>query len=83
MTDEPESNRLGRRIRALVRWARTRLPPGLRSLAGVLFVLGGLVGFLPVVGFWMIPLGLALIWLDIAALANYLRRRVKDRDGEH
>jgi fatty acid desaturase len=49
-----------------------------RSLVGILFLLGGLVGFLPVVGFWMIPLGLVLIWFDIAALMRGLRRRRGD-----
>jgi hypothetical protein len=54
-----------------------------RSLAGLGFVLGGIVGFLPVVGFWMIPLGLALIWIDATALIRRLRgRRSRDDDDE-
>jgi len=28
-------------------------------------MVGGLFGFLPVLGFWMLPLGVALIGLDI------------------
>ena len=63
------------RIDQVSRWARSRLPPGARSLVGILLLLGGLVGFLPVVGFWMIPLGLVLIWFDIAALMRGLRRK--------
>jgi len=35
---------------------------------GVLLVLGGLLGFLPVLGFWMVPLGLVLLALDVALL---------------
>ena len=35
---------------------------------GVLLVLGGLLGFLPVLGFWMAPLGLVLLALDVALL---------------
>ena len=35
---------------------------------GVLLVLGGSVGFLPVRGFWMVPLGLLLLALDVALL---------------
>jgi hypothetical protein len=42
---------------------------------GILLVLGGLVGFLPIVGFWMIPLGLLVISYDVAIL-RALRRRL-------
>jgi hypothetical protein len=33
---------------------------------------GGVVGFLPIVGFWMLPLGVVLVALDIPPF----RRRV-------
>lgn len=46
-------------------WGRRRLPPGIRTLAGIAFVIGGLFGWLPILGFWMIPVGLLLIVLDI------------------
>ena len=36
--------------------------------AGVLLIVGGLLGFLPILGFWMLPLGIALLSLDIALL---------------
>ncbi|MDH3638493.1 MAG: hypothetical protein OES09_08505 [Gammaproteobacteria bacterium] len=36
----------------------------LRVTAGVLLVLGGLLGALPVLGFWMLPLGLILLSAD-------------------
>jgi len=39
--------------------------PVLRMVIGVLLVLAGLVGFLPVVGFWMIPLGLIVLSIDL------------------
>ena len=51
-----------------------RLPRWARLTAGVLLVLGGLVGFLPVLGFWMVPLGLVVLSVDIAP-ARRLRRR--------
>ena len=35
---------------------------------GVVLVLGGLLGFLPVLGFWMVPLGLVLLAMDVALL---------------
>jgi hypothetical protein len=53
-------------------WSDRHLPPGVRSGVGVLAMAGGVVGFLPVVGFWMLPLGVVLIALDIPPL----RRRV-------
>ena len=35
-------------------WRLVRIP------AGALLFLGGIVGFLPLVGFWMVPLGQSL-----------------------
>ena len=55
----------------LGRWlAHLRHPSAswLRVPLGVLLVLGGLLGFLPVLGFWMVPLGLLLLALDVALL---------------
>jgi hypothetical protein len=46
----------------------------LRILAGVLLVLMGLAGFLPLLGFWMLPLGLMVLSVDLPAVRR-LRRR--------
>lgn len=54
-----------------------RIPFVLRSAIGLVFIAMGVVGFLPLVGFWMIPLGLSLIWLDIGPLF----KRSKDDDA--
>jgi Bacterial regulatory helix-turn-helix protein, lysR family len=57
----------------LGRWLEHLREPSaswVRVPLGVLLVLGGLLGFLPVLGFRMVPLGLVLLALDIA-----LRRR--------
>ncbi len=35
-----------------------------RVLIGLVLILGGVFGFLPVLGFWMIPLGVAVIFID-------------------
>ncbi|MDH3281987.1 MAG: hypothetical protein OEQ18_12795 [Gammaproteobacteria bacterium] len=35
-----------------------------RVTVGVLLVLGGLLGALPILGFWMLPLGLILLSVD-------------------
>jgi len=53
-----------------MQWGKQRLPPGIRSLVGVLLMIGGVFGFLPVLGFWMFPLGLAFIALDIPFTAH-------------
>ncbi|WP_237154641.1 PGPGW domain-containing protein [Oryzibacter oryziterrae] len=46
-----------------------------RTGLGVLFVLLGLFGFLPVLGFWMVPVGLAILSVD-SHWARRLRRRL-------
>lgn len=32
-------------------WARRHIPPGLRTLVGLALIVGGIFGFLPVLGF--------------------------------
>ena len=69
---------------ALGRWvAHLRKPSAswTRVPLGVLLVLGGLVGFLPVLGFWMVPLGLLLLALDVALLRRPTVRTIVT--GEH
>jgi hypothetical protein len=39
-----------------------------RTVIGLLLILAGVFGFLPVLGFWMIPLGLAVIFIDAPAV---------------
>lgn len=60
--------------RALVRIRRT-LPPGTRLPVGLLLMVGGILGFLPIVGFWMLPLGVAVAALDVGPLIRRLRGR--------
>lgn len=50
----------------------------LRPPIGVLLIFLGFLGFLPVLGFWMIPLGIAVLAIDFPAAerANvWLRRK--------
>ncbi len=53
-----------------------RLPrsPLLRRILGVLFLVGGILGFLPILGFWMIPIGLALLSADSPCMRRLSRR---------
>lgn len=64
---------LMRRLRRTLAWGRLKFRFGLRSILGLLFVIGGALGFLPVLGFWMIPVGLVLIALDVPPLRRRLR----------
>lgn len=71
---------LKRRLRRFQAWVRLRIPFGLRLVLGILLILLGLVGFLPVVGFWMIPLGIAIAALDIRPMRRRWRERRRLRD---
>ncbi|WP_069093998.1 hypothetical protein [Methyloligella halotolerans] len=46
----------------------------LRVVIGVLLVLGGILGFLPILGFWMIPLGLLILSVDVPAVRRWRRQ---------
>ncbi|GHC63060.1 hypothetical protein [Limoniibacter endophyticus] len=50
---------------------RSRL---LRISLGIAFVIGGLLGFLPILGFWMIPVGLLILSYDFASIRRRRRR---------
>ena len=55
------------------RGARTRF--FLRTLVALLLIIGGIAGIvLPVLGFWMVPLGLALLAVDVPFLRGPLGR---------
>ncbi len=60
--------------RLLVRINRT-VPPGLRLVLGLILIACGMLGFLPVLGFWMIPLGIGVAWLDIRAFWRVWKTR--------
>ena len=53
-------------------WGETHIPFGVRTLLGILFAVGGLFGFLPILGFWMLPFGVVLIVLDVPPLKRRL-----------
>ena len=55
---------------------RLKLPKSriLRVGLGVALIVGGLLGFLPVLGFWMLPLGLAVLSVDIPWVRRRRRR---------
>ena len=60
-----------------MRVGKRRIPPGLRVLVGLLLIFLGFLGFLPILGFWMIPLGLAVASLDIPPLSRILNTKLR------
>lgn len=72
--------RLTGAVRRVVHWGDAHVPRGIRSGLGVLLMLGGVFGILPILGFWMIPAGLALIALDIPGWRRWLLAHLKIRD---
>lgn len=70
--------RLDRQLRAMA-LAFPMLSPLIAAMQGrpgmivrlpvaLLLLMGGLLGFLPILGFWMIPLGLLVLAIDLPAL---------------
>ena len=55
---------------------KVRVPahPVLRIALGVVLIIGGFFWFLPVLGLWMLPLGLIVLSIDFAGVRR-LRRR--------
>ncbi|MCP4317498.1 MAG: hypothetical protein GY789_16160 [Hyphomicrobiales bacterium] len=55
-----------------------RLPQSrlIRMGLGGLLVIGGILGFLPVLGFWMIPLGLLILSHDLPIVRRWRRKLV-------
>ncbi|HEV2901281.1 MAG TPA: PGPGW domain-containing protein [Pseudaminobacter sp.] len=48
----------------------------LRIAIGILLVVFGILGFLPVLGFWMVPLGVLILSYEFAAVRRFRRRSV-------
>ncbi len=58
----------------ILRWLRHPASRFIRLPAGLLFILGGVFAFLPVLGLWMMPLGLLLIAYDVPFLQRPMSR---------
>jgi hypothetical protein len=85
--------RLPRPICSALAWVLRPNAKWLRLPLGVVLILGGLLGFLPILGFWMIPLGALLLAEDfplvrrptiraIDAVERWWERRRKPTQGE-
>ena len=58
----------------LVEWLRGPSSAFVRIPLAIVLIIGGLVGFLPILGFWMVPLGLALLAQDVPFLQRPMAR---------
>jgi hypothetical protein len=75
-------DRLPASFAATVRFLRQPSGRRLRIPAGLLLILGGLLAFLPILGLWMLPLGLLLLAEDLPALRSW-RSRILDWIERH
>ena len=66
--------RLPRRVQAIVRWLRRPAARWIRLPAGLFLVVASLFSILPILGLWMLPLGLVLLAEDMPPV-----RRATDR----
>ncbi len=64
-------DRIGRQVPAsagFLRWVRQPHVHIVRIPLAILLILGGIFSFLPVLGIWMLPLGLAILAVDVPVL---------------
>jgi hypothetical protein len=58
--------RLPESMQGMVRWLRKPGSGWTRIPLGIALILCGCVGFLPILGFWMVPLGFLVLAIDVA-----------------
>jgi hypothetical protein len=66
------NRRVPTRVSHFIRWLRQPSSFTARLAVAILFILGGIFSFLPVLGVWMLPLGLLLIAQDVRSLQRPL-----------
>jgi hypothetical protein len=66
--------RLPNNVARCIRWLRQPSSFWIRLLVALLLIVGGFFSFLPVLGLWMLPLGLLLIAQDVPILQKPLTR---------
>jgi hypothetical protein len=59
-------------VSQFIRWLRMPSSFAIRLVIAILLILGGIFSFLPVLGLWMLPLGLLLIAQDVPLLQEPL-----------
>jgi hypothetical protein len=92
------AERLPEKPARFVRWVRQPSALWVRIPVAALLILGGILSFLPVVGLWMLPLGLLLIaqdvpflqkpladtlgWLELKWMERKAKREARPKDRE-
>ncbi len=71
------TERLPARARRTITWLRAPARRWIRIPAALLLMLGGLLSILPVLGLWMLPLGLALLSEDLPVMKAPLERAAR------
>ncbi len=74
-TDEAHRDKeTGPTISAFGRKLRMPRSRRMRIASGSALIVGGIFGFLPVLGFWMIPTGLFVLSYDVPSVRRWRRR---------
>ncbi len=60
----------------IIRWLRSPASRWIRIPLGLLFVIGGFLWFLPIVGIEMLPIGLLLLAQDVPLIKGFAARMV-------
>src|ERR1700754_90192 len=60
------------RVSQFIRWLRKPSSFAVRLVVALLLIVGGLFSFLPVLGLWMLPLGLLFMAQDVPILQKRL-----------
>ena len=74
--------RLPHKVARVMKKVRSPEVAPYRIPAGIALAAGGLVGFLPIVGFWMVPLGLAVLAQDVPVMRPPLARLLRKVNGK-
>jgi hypothetical protein len=75
-----QSHRKRRHMRIFGRHVPVPQSVAMRRMLGGLLVAGGTLGFLPILGFWMVPLGLVVLSHD-SAIVRRKRRQIEVKLG--
>lgn len=62
------------RFARFLRWIRHPKSRWVRIPLALVLIVSGFLGFVPLLGFWMLPLGVALLALDLPPLRRPTRR---------
>jgi hypothetical protein len=69
-------------VARVVKKVRSPAAAPYRIPMGIALMAGGVVGFLPVLGFWMVPLGLVVLAQDVPVMRPPLARLLAKINGK-